>query len=331
MKALVWRQYGPVEKLRLQDVEAPKLNENDVLIRVHATTVNRTDCATIVAKPFFMRLVTGILKPKKHIPGSAFSGQIEAVGSAVNRCADSDADTFIVGDKVFGFDDEVAGSHAQYLTCHQDHIIKIGKNVSFSQAAACIEGFHYAYNFINKVNLKKSDRVLVNGASGAIGSAAVQLLNYYEVEVTAVCATRHLALVNSLGADHIIDYTQVDFTKSGQQYNLVFDTVGKSSFFKCRNILVPGGIYISSDLGFLAQNIFLPIITPLLKSLLENKKTVFPVPVDIKASLRLAKQLLEQGKFKSVIDREYRLEEIKDAYQYVGRGHKTGNVVIRVT
>jgi NADPH:quinone reductase-like Zn-dependent oxidoreductase len=234
------------------------------------------------------------------------------------------------GDKVFGFDDDGSGSQAQYLTTHEDNAVTMPEGISYEQAAVSSEGAHYAYNFINKVNLEKGQAVLVNGATGAIGSAAVQLLRYFEINVTAVCATKNIALVKSLGAEKVIDYTREDFTKDDKKYDCVFDAVGKSSFFKCRKLLKPGGIYISSDLGYMAQNLYLPLITPLIKRLLENKKTIFPMPVDIHASLLLVKKLIEQGKFKAVIDREFPLERIVEAYKYVETGQKTGNVVITV-
>ncbi len=293
-----------------------------MLIKVHAATVNRTDCATIRAKPFFMRLVTGLLRPKKKVPGTEFAGEIEAVGNSVSSLK--------AGDKVFGFDDDGSGSQAQYLTIHEDNAVAMPEGLTYVQAAASSEGAHYAYNFINKVDLEKGHDVLVNGATGAIGSAAVQLLKHFEVNVTAVCATKNIELVKSLGADKVIDYTKEDFTKDDQKYNYVFDTVGKSSFFKCRKLLKPGGIYISSDLGCMAQNLYLPFITPLLTPLLDNKKTIFPMPVDIHGTLLLVKKLIEQGRFKAVIDRVYQLEQIVEAYKYVETGQKTGNVVIIV-
>lgn len=194
-----------------------------------------------------------------------------------------------------------------------------------------LRGAHYAYNFINKVDLNKGQYVLVNGATGAIGSAAVQLLKYFDVNVTAVCATKNIKLVKSLGADRVIDYKKEDFTKDKQKYNFVFDTVGKSSFFKCKHLLKPGGIYLSSDLGYMAQNIFLPLITPVIKPALGNRKTIAPFPANIRGSLLLVKSLIEQGKFKAVIDdSEFPLEQIVEAFKYVEKGQKTGNVVITV-
>lgn len=318
MKALVYTEYGPPDVLQLKEVEKPLSEEDEALIRVHATTVNRTDCATIRAKPFFMRIVTGLLKPKMQIPGTAFAGEVTAVGNSVSSLQ--------IGDKVFGFDDQGAEAHAQYLTIEADKVVTIPDKIPYERAAASPEGLHYAYNFINKVDLKQGQHVLVNGATGAIGSAAVQLLKHFDAHVTAVCATKYIELIKSLGADQVIDYTQEDFTKDNQKYDFVFDTVGKSSFFKCKHLLQPGGVYISSDLGYLAQNLFLPLMT----SMVGSKKTIFPTPKDIGKTLRLLKNLMEQDQFKAVIDREYPLEQIIEAYKYVEKGYKTGNVVITV-
>ncbi|GAG38835.1 unnamed protein product, partial [marine sediment metagenome] len=246
---------------------------------------------------------TGIFKPNKPIPGTEFAGKIEEIGKNVS--------SFKVGDKVFGFDDSGSGSHAQYMTILKDKALtKIPSNITYEQAAASTEGAHYAYNFIKKVNLKSGQKFLVNGATGAIGSAAVQLLKYFGAYVTAVCNTKNMELVKSLGADKVIDYTKEDFTKDNQKYNFIFDTVGKSSFAKCKPLLQPGGVYISSDLGYMAQNVFLPLITPIIKPMIGNKKTVFPITTDIKGSILLIKKLIEQGKFKAVIDRRYPLEQI---------------------
>ena len=323
MKALIYTQYGAPDVLQLKEVAKPVPGAAQVLIKVHATTVNRTDCATIRAIPFFARIITGLFSPKKQTPGTEFAGEVEAAGKNVTSLK--------AGDKVFGFDDQGSKSHAEYLVIEEDKAVIKPDTLSYTQAAASSEGAHYAYNFINKVDLKKAQHVLVNGATGAIGSACVQLLRYFEVNVTAVCATKNIELVKSLGANKVVDYTKEDFTRDNQKYDFVFDTVGKSSFFKCKHLLLPGGIYISSDLGYLAQNLFLPLITPLLKLLLGHKKTIFPVPADINSTLLLVKKLIEQGKFKAVIDREYSLENIIEAYKYVEQGHKTGNVVITVT
>ncbi|MBF0351301.1 MAG: NAD(P)-dependent alcohol dehydrogenase [SAR324 cluster bacterium] len=320
MKAVVYTQYGPPDVLELQEMEKPIPLDDEVIIKIHATTVNRTDYATVGGIPFFARIVTGLLKPKKIIPGTEFAGVVEETGKKVTSLK--------IGDKVFGFDDQGSGSHAQYIAIPENKAFIVPANITFEQAAASLEGAHYAYNFINKVDLNSGQKVLVNGATGAIGSAAVQLLKYFGAEVTAVCNTKNVELIKSLGASQIIDYTKEDFTKIEQKYDYVFDTVGKSSFFKCRHLLQPGGAYISSDLGYMSQNIFLPMITPIIKPLIGNKKTIFPMPVDLRGSILLLQKLLEEGKFKPVIDRTYPLEQIIEAYRYVGTGEKTGNVVI---
>ncbi len=323
MKAILYEKYGPPEVIRLGEIEKPIPKDNEVLIKVKATTVNRTDCAILRAKPFFVRFFTGIFKPNNLILGTEFAGKIEAVGYKVT--------SFKVGDKVFGFNDSGLGAHAQYMTILEDKALTtIPTNTTFEQAAASTEGAHYANNSINKVNLKSRQKVLVNGATGAIGSAAVQLLKYFGAAVTAVCDGKNIELVKSLGADKVIDYTKEDFTKDDQKYNFVFDAVGKSSFFKCKQLLQPGGVYISSDLGYMAQNIFLPLITPIIKPMIGNKKTIFPTPTNSKGSVLFIKKLIEKGQFKAVIDRKYPLEQIVEAYKYVEKGQKIGNVVITV-
>jgi NADPH:quinone reductase-like Zn-dependent oxidoreductase len=323
MKAILYTKYGPPDVLHLKEVSKPVPGDDEVLIKICATTVNRTDCATVRGVPFFARVLTGLFGPKRQIPGTEFAGVIEAVGK--------DVASFKVGDEVFGFDDQGSGSHAEYMTISEDKgLTTMPADVTFEQAAASTEGAHYAYNFIKKVNLKAGQKVLVNGASGAIGSAAVQLLNYFGLKVTAVCSTKNIELVKSLGADRVVDYTEEDFTKDEERYSYVLDCVGKSSFAKCKRLLEPGGVYISSDLGYLAQNIFLPLITPIMKPLIGDKKTVSPIPTDIRGSILLIKRLIGEGRFKPVIDREYPLEQIVEAYRYVETGQKTGNVVITV-
>jgi len=319
MKAIVYKKYGPPDVLQLKEVEKPTPKDNEVLVRVNATTVNRTDSAMIRAKPFIMRFFTGLFKPNNPILGTEFAGKIEAVGK--------DVMSFKVGDKVFGLNDNGLSSHAQYMTILEDKALTIiPENITYEQAAASTEGAHYAFNFINKVTIKSGQKVLVNGASGAIGSAAVQLLKYFGANVDAVCNTKNIELVKSLGADKVFDYTKEDFTKDDQKYDFVFDTVGKSSFAKCKPLLQPGGIYISSELGYMAQNIFFALVTPVIG----NKKVRFPLPVDCKRSVLFIKKLIEEGKFKAVIDRKYSLEQIVEAYKYVETGQKTGNVVITV-
>ena len=293
MKAVVYTKYGSPDVLQLTEVDKPIPQVNEVLVKVHAATVNRTDCAMVGAKPFFMRIVTGLLEPKKKIPGTEFAGEIVEVGK--------DVSSLKVGDRVFGFDDEGLESCAQYLTISENKVLTIPDNLSYEEAAPSFEGAHYAYNFINKVSQKNRQNVLVNGATGAIGSAAVQLLKYFgSTNVTAVCSTDNINLVKSLGADRVIDYTKDDFTQGDHKYDLILDAVGKSSFFYCRHLLKSGGVYISSDLGFMWQNIFLPIVTSVIEPIV-GSKTIFPMPHDIKGSMFLIKILLEKGQFRAVI------------------------------
>lgn len=319
MKAIVCTKYGTPEVLSLKNIETPIPKDNEILVKVHATTVNRTDCAILSAKPFIMRFFIGLLKPKKSILGTDFAGRIEAIGK--------DVKSYNVGDNIFGFDDLVLSSHAEYITIaeHKD-FTTIPENITYGHAVSAVEGVHYAYNFINKVDIRSGQKILVNGATGAIGSAMVQLLKEFNVEITAVCNTKNLELVKSLGATHIIDYTKEDFTKMDHKFDFVFDAVGKSSFSKCKPLLKSGGIYMSSELGQMSQNIYYALLTPLFG----NKKVVFPFPSRIKASLLFVKTLLEHGKFQAVIDKKFPLEKITDAYRYVQKGEKTGNVVIMI-
>jgi NADPH:quinone reductase-like Zn-dependent oxidoreductase len=323
MKAIVYTQYGPPEVLQLKEVEKPIPEENEVLVKVRAATVNRTDCANLTAKPFIMRFSLGLFKPNKKILGTEFAGDIEAAGKAVSSLK--------IGDKVFGFDDSGIGSYAEYMVISEDKALTtMPKDITYEQAAACAEGSHYAYNFINKVDLKSGDKVLVNGASGGIGSAMVQLLNYFGADVNAVCNTKNIELVKSLGAGKVFDYTKEDFTEDDEKYDFVFDAVGKSSYGKCKALLKPGGVYISSEFGWMVQNLFYSIVTAIFGSLpgQAGKKVKFPYPPNIRRSVLLIKKLMGEGKFKPVIDRSYPLGEIAEAFRYVLKGQKTGNVVI---
>lgn len=238
MKAAVRTKYGPPENLSVQEIEKPKPGDNEILIRVHSTTVNRTDCGILWGKPAIIRLFTGFSKPRLQVPGTDFSGTVEEIGKKVSL--------FKPGDCVFGFDDNGLQSNAEFMVMHEDkNVIKFPGHITFDQAAAASEGAHYAYNFIKKVNLSPGQKVLVNGATGAIGSASVQILKTYDAHVTATCNTKNIELIKSIGADKVIDYTNEDFTKRDDQYDFVFDSVGKSRFGKCKPILKKGGVYIS--------------------------------------------------------------------------------------
>jgi NADPH:quinone reductase-like Zn-dependent oxidoreductase len=319
MKAAVHTRYGPPEVVRIRDVDRPTVEDRDVLVRVHATTVNRTDCAYRAARPFFMRLLTGLARPRRTILGTEFAGVVEAVGRSVT--------SFAVGDRVFGYNEGAFGAHAEYVSVPEDgSIATVPVGVSFEQVAPGTEGAHYALAFIRHAGTHAGQDVLVYGATGGIGSAAVQLCKSLGVTVTAVCAAENLALVKSLGADRVVDYTAGDFTKDEQTYDAVFDAVGKSSFGRCKRLLKPGGVYVSSELGPWAQNLILALLTPLL----HGRKVKFPFPQDNQAIVRHLRNLIESEEFKPVIDRRYPLDQIVDAYRYVETGQKIGNVVIAI-
>lgn len=317
MKAIVYTQYGPPEVARLTEVVKPIPKDNEVLIKVRTTTVNRTDCGFRSAEYFIVRFFSGLFSPKNKILGNEFAGEIETVGKEVT--------SFRPGDKVFGYNDKTFGAHAEYMVMpEKDAITTMPENVSFEQAAAITEGAHYALCDIRATKIRSGQKFLINGATGGIGSAAVQLVKYFGAEVIAVCATKHVELVRSLGADEVIDYTKQDFTKIAKEVDVVFDAVGKSSFGKCKPILKKGGIYISTELGYLSQNIFLAMITPFLG----GKKVLFPIPTISKKDVIFLKELVEAGKYRPVIDRSYPLEQVTEAYRYVETGQKTGNVVV---
>lgn len=317
MKTVVRDRYGPPEVLQVRDMPKPEPGPKDVLVRVHAATVSRTDCGGLFGAPYVYRFFAGWPRPRHGATGCDFAGQIEAVGRDVSG--------FRVGDRVFGFDDNSAGTHAQYVAFPASKgIAAIPADLDYAHAAACAEGAHYAINFMRVVPVEPGKRALVNGATGAIGSAAVQLLKARGVEVTAVCATPQLALVQSLGADRVIDYLAQDFTQDGAQYDYVLDAVGKSTFGACKRLLKPHGTYVSSELGPRGENMYLPLLT-LLRS---GPRVKFPFPIDIKASLEAIRGLVEQGKFRPLIDRSYPIEQIRDAFAYVLSGQKIGNVIL---
>ncbi|WP_341227141.1 NAD(P)-dependent alcohol dehydrogenase [uncultured Arcticibacterium sp.] len=319
MKAIKWLKYGEPEHLKLEEITKPIPKENEVLIKVKAASVNRTDCAIFYGKPFFMRFMTGLFKPKNMILGTEFSGIIEGVGNGIND--------FKVGDAVFGLNSNGLKSHAEYLVLSEkEAFTKKPSQLTFEEAAACTEGAHYGLNFLNKIELKPGDKVLVNGATGGIGSATLQLAKYFGAEVTAVGNTKNLELLKSLGADNVINYETEDFTKLDTAFDFIFDAVGKSTFFKCKPLLKPKGVYISSELGPWSQNIFLPIIG----KFSSGKKVKFPLPLNIKESVMLVKKLMESGQMKPVIDRVYPIEKVGEAFTYVFAGQKTGNVAIKI-
>ncbi len=319
MKAATRAQYGDPSVISIKEVEKPAPKDNEVLVKVHATTVNRTDVGVLTGAPFVFRFFTGLPKPRYQITGTDFAGQIENIGKNVQN--------FKVGDRVWGFLDHGLPSHAEYMCLAADgNMLLMPNNWDYTQIVACTEGAHYARNFINKVDLKAGQKAVVYGATGGIGSALVQILKHFGVYVTAVCGTPHVDLVKSLGADKVYDYLTEDFTSDVERYDYVFDAVGKSSFGICKKLLLPKGIYISSELGPHNENLYLPLTT-----LFSNgQKVIFPMPTDIKASLNFMQDLIELGHFKPVIDRVYPLDDIAEAFRYVMTEQKIGNVVIKI-
>jgi NADPH:quinone reductase-like Zn-dependent oxidoreductase len=315
MKAAIRSKYGSPEVLSIKEVKIPTPKDNELLIKVYAATVNRSDCHVLSGMPFVMRFFTGLFKPILAITGSDFAGQIESVGKNVKY--------FKTGDKVMGFGGSFGcGSHAQYFTLPETKaIVLIPENVNYDEAAACLEGAFYALEVVNMVNPGAGQKALVIGATGAIGSSTVQFLKFHGAYITAVCSSENRELVKSLGADKIIDYKNDDFTKDNERYDFVFDSVAKSTFAKCRHLLKEKEIYTSSG-GF--ENIFPLLITPFLG----GKKALFRPPKNIKAGLTTIKELIENRKFRPVIDRKYPIEKIAEAFTYVATGQKIGNVII---
>lgn len=319
MKAAIYTTYGPPEVAQLKEVAKPIPKDNEVLVKVHASTVNRTDSGFRSAEYFISRFWSGLLRPRHQILGCEFAGVIEEIGKNVTL--------FKPGDAVFGYNDKSFGGHAEYLTLTEtDAMAIMPANLGFDEAAALTEGAHYALVDIRAAKVKQGQQVMVYGATGAIGSAAVQLLKSFGAKVTAVCNTKNVDLVKSLGADIVIDYQTQDFTQTEQKFDFIFDAVGKSSFGQCKPLLTSKGIYISTELGKNGQNILFALTTPFWG----GKKLLFPIPSISKEDVLFLKDLAEKGDFKPVIDRHYSLDQIVEAYHYVESGQKTGNVVLKI-
>ncbi len=324
MKAVVYDKYGPPEVLRIEEVAQPVPNEDEVLVKVHATTVNRSDVHTReanrgsgLAVSLLSRLVSGVRRPRRRILGSEFAGEVEAVGAAVNE--------FAVGDHVFGNSGLRFGAHAEFMSIRESaRISRLPAGMTFEEAAPITDGGLNALMCLKVADLRKGRRILVYGASGAIGTAGVQLARHFGADVTAVCSTKNVELVRSLGADRVIDYTREDFTKNGQTYDVIFDAVGKVSFRRCLDSLEPGGLYLPTD-GF--ENLFLALWTPRFR----GKKVVFQIPPrQPKQDVQFLKRLIEAGEYRPVIDRRYPLEDVIEATKYVETQQKTGNVVLTI-
>jgi len=319
MKAAVHTKYGAPEVVKTMEVPKPIPKKNEVLVKVYASTVNRTDSGFRSAEYFVSRFWSGLFRPKYKTLGCEFAGVVEEIGSEVTN--------FKLNDKVFGYNDETFGGHAEFLTIDENKaIVTMPDNVTFEEAAPILEGGHYALSNIRAAKINSGQNAMVYGATGAIGTAAVQLLKYFGVSVTAICNTKNVELVKMLGADTVVDYQTQDFTQTEQKYHFIFDAVGKSSFKVCKPLLTDKGIYVSTELGKNAENVFLALFTPLFK----GRKVIFPIPAIDKQVVLFFKQLVAEGKYKPVIDRKYPLEQIVEAYKYVETGQKTGNVVLKV-
>jgi NADPH:quinone reductase-like Zn-dependent oxidoreductase len=320
MRAAVNTRYGPPAVVRLADVPKPVPGAGELLIKIRATTVNRTDCGVRAADPVIARLFTGLTRPRHTILGSEFAGDVEAVGGNVG--------SFAVGDAVFGLSSEKMGAHAEYLCLPESGpVARKPANVTYDQAAAVCDGAMGAWTALRRAGLRRGQNILINGASGAIGTAAVQLAKHLGAEITAVCATGNIDLARSLGADRVIDYTAEDFTKDGRRYDVVFDAVGKSSFRRCRPLLKKSAVFLFTDLGFLWH---VPVLA-LLTRFVGTRRVILPIPRHNQDDVRFLRDLIEDGAFTAVIDRRYPLESIVDAHRYVDTGQKTGNVVVTVT
>jgi len=324
MKAIVYHEYGPADVLKLAEVAKPTPRDNEVLIRVYATTVTTGDCNmrgfTFVPRGFRLisRLMFGYSKPNKTILGVEVAGEIEAVGK--------DVTLFKKGDQVFGIDGTGLGAYAEYKCMPEAGGLTIKPaNLTCEEAVAIPNGALTALTFLKKLaNVQPGQKILINGASGSVGSAAVQIAKHFGAEVTGVCSATNLALVKSLGADTVIDYTKEDFTTSGETYDIIFDTVGKTSFSTCKNALKPKGRYLAGAGG-------LPELGQMLwTSITGGKKVLAGMSSERKEDLVFIKELVEAGKIKPIIDRRYPLELTAEAHRYVDTGRKKGNVVITV-
>ncbi len=319
MKAAVNTRYGAPAVVQMRDVPKPVPSADEVMIRVCATTVSRTDCGMRRPKPFFIRLFAGLARPKCTILGMDFAGTVESVGSSVT--------SYKCDDRVFGLSPNTFGAHAEYLCLPEiAPIATIPAGIDFDEAVIC-EGAWYANSALRKLDLAQDESILIYGGSGAIGTAAVQLAaNTYGAEVTAVVSTQHLDLVKSLGAHHAVDYTAEDFTQIDKTFDCVLDAVGKTTFLRCRTLLKPTGSFAVTDLGPWSQNVFLALWSRVTGS----DRVVFPLPGDPEALVGFLKDRMEAGEIRAVIDRKVPLDEIVDAYRYVESGQKTGIVVVKV-
>jgi len=321
MKAIVYKEYGSPDVLESLEVEKPSPEPNEVLIKVFATTVTTADCMMRRGDTVMSRILLGLRKPMKRyqILGTEFSGKIEAIGNKVKK--------FKPGDDVYAFRGFGTGCYAQYKCMNENGSLAIKPgNMSFEEAASVVDGATTALFFLKeKANIQKGQKVLINGAAGSIGTFAVQLAKYFGAEVTGVCSTKNIELVKSLGADQVVDYTKEDFTQTGDTYDIIFDTVGKSSFAHCKKILKSNGKYVSTVMSLKI------ILQSLLTKSGNKKKVIFAMSLNKTEALNFIRPLIEDSKLRTIIDNKYQLEELREAHFYVEKGHKKGNVVITVT
>jgi NADPH:quinone reductase-like Zn-dependent oxidoreductase len=322
MKAVVHDRYGPPDVLCLAEVDPPVPGPDEILVRVRATTVNRTDCHRRAADPFVWRLFGGLRRPRRRIPGSELAGLVASTGAA--GAVGAAVSGFEVGDEVFGLSPWRLGAHAEFVCVAAGGLIALKPaGVSFAEAAAVCDGGLSALGALRRARVAAGTRILIYGASGSIGTAAVQLAKYFGADVTAVCNTANVGIVASIGADRVIDYTREDFTRNGQTYDVIYDAVGKHRFRRCRASLRPGGIYLATDL---VQNMLLAVGT----SLAGRRKVVFPMSQPARKDVLFLAGLLSAGRYRPVIDRSYPLDQVIDAARYVETQQKTGNVVLTV-
>jgi NADPH:quinone reductase-like Zn-dependent oxidoreductase len=319
MNAVVHDRYGPPDVLRLEEVERPAPRGDEVLVRVHATTVNRTDCGSRGPDPFFVRFFSGLVRPKRRILGTEFAGVVVAVGPTVRE--------FKVGDEVFGVNADEFGVHAEYVCVREGApLAHKPAGSTFEEAAAVSDGLILGLMLVRAAGVEEERRILVYGASGSIGTAVVQLAKHVGADVTAVCNTKNVEIVSSLGADRVIDYTREDFTENGETYDAIVDAVGKHSFRRCRGSLKPGGRFLTTDLGYLWHVPFLVLAT----RWIGDKRAMLPLPRYTKKDILFLEELMEAGEYRAVIDRTYPLEQVVEATRYVETEQKTGNVVLTV-
>ena len=321
MKAAIFTKYGPPEVLQMKEIEKPVPGDKEVLIKIHATTVTTADCMMRRGDTFLSRIILGFQKPKPkyQILGTEFAGEIELAGNKIKH--------FKQGDQVYGFRGFGTGCYAQYKCMNENGSLAIKPaNMDFSEAASVVDGATTALFFLReKANIQKGQNVLINGASGSVGTFAVQLAKYFGAEVTGVCSTKNIELVKLLGADKVVDYTNADFAQTVDAYDIIFDTVGRSSFSHCRKALKSNGKYVVTVMTFMH------VLQAFLTKFGSRKKVIFDMSVSKTEALKFIKKLIEEGNLKTIIDREFPLETLNEAHAYVEKGHKQGNVVITLT